>query len=107
MRVLVVEDERQLADSSAKGLRLHAMAVDVVYDGVAGLDRAGVNDYDVPMLVGVLTVIAGAQRYTGRAIRVAPRVSPRRGLPCLHIALRRTGRPTRKRRPGFSRWRPA
>lgn len=47
MRVLVVEDERQLADSIAEGLRLHAMAVDVAYDGEAGLERASVNDHDV------------------------------------------------------------
>ena len=50
MRVLVVEDERQLADSIAEGLRLHAMAVDVAYDGEAGLERASVNDYDVLVL---------------------------------------------------------
>lgn len=50
LRVLVVEDERQLADSIAEGLRLHAMAVDVAYDGAAGLDRALVNDYDVLVL---------------------------------------------------------
>ena len=50
MRVLVVEDERQLADSIAEGLRLHAMAVDVAYDGETGLERASVNDYDVLVL---------------------------------------------------------
>lgn len=50
MRVLVVEDERQLADSIAEGLRRHAMAVDVAYDGDAGLERATVNDYDVVVL---------------------------------------------------------
>jgi DNA-binding response OmpR family regulator len=50
VRVLVVEDERQLADSIAEGLRLHAMAVDVAYDGEAGLERASVNDYDVLVL---------------------------------------------------------
>ncbi len=46
----MVEDERQLADSIAEGLRLHAMAVDVAYDGEAGLERASVNDYDVLVL---------------------------------------------------------
>jgi DNA-binding response OmpR family regulator len=30
MRVLIVEDEEQLADAIAQGLRLHAIAVDVV-----------------------------------------------------------------------------
>ena len=59
MRVLVVEDERQLADSIAEGLRHHAMAVDVSYDGEAGLERAGVNDYDVLVLDRDLPRLSG------------------------------------------------
>ena len=59
MRVLVVEDERQLADSIAEGLRLHGIAVDVAYDGEAGLERAGVNDYDVLVLDRDLPVVSG------------------------------------------------
>ena len=59
MRVLVVEDERQLADSIAQGLRLHAMAVDVAYDGEAGLERASVNDYDVLVLDRDLPIVSG------------------------------------------------
>ena len=50
MRVLVVEDEQLLADAIATGLRRHALAVDVVYDGEAALERATVNDYDVIVL---------------------------------------------------------
>src|SRR5262245_6524648 len=50
MRVLVVEDERVLADAIATGLRREAMAVDVAYDGDGALERAGVNDYDVIVL---------------------------------------------------------
>ncbi|MEO6395680.1 MAG: response regulator transcription factor [Devosia sp.] len=59
MRVLVVEDERQLADSIAEGLRLYAMAVDVAYDGEAGLERASVNDYDVLVLDRDLPIVSG------------------------------------------------
>jgi len=59
VRVLVVEDERQLADSIAEGLRLHAMAVDVAYDGEAGLERASVNDYDVLVLDRDLPILSG------------------------------------------------
>lgn len=59
MRVLVVEDEKQLADSIAEGLRLHAMAVDVAYDGEAGLERATVNDYDVLVLDRDIPLISG------------------------------------------------
>ncbi|CAN5410489.1 response regulator transcription factor [soil metagenome] len=50
MRVLVVEDEQLLADAIAAGLRRHALAVDVVYDGDAALEHATVNDYDVIVL---------------------------------------------------------
>ncbi|MDT0266221.1 response regulator transcription factor [Streptomyces sp. DSM 44915] len=50
MRVLVVEDERLLADAVATGLRRQAMAVDVVYDGEAAMERVDLNDYDVVVL---------------------------------------------------------
>ena len=33
VRVLVVEDERNLADAIVRGLRREGMAVDVAYDG--------------------------------------------------------------------------
>ncbi|NUR88476.1 MAG: response regulator transcription factor [Nonomuraea sp.] len=50
MRVLVVEDEEEMAEAVARGLRLHAMAVDVVYDGRQALERASYVDYDVVVL---------------------------------------------------------
>jgi DNA-binding response OmpR family regulator len=50
MRVLIAEDERVLADIVATGLRRETMAVDVVYDGDAALERAAVNQYDVIVL---------------------------------------------------------
>jgi DNA-binding response OmpR family regulator len=59
VRVLVVEDERLLADTIAAGLRKHAMAVDVAYDGEAALDRLSVNDYDVVVLDRQLPVVSG------------------------------------------------
>jgi DNA-binding response OmpR family regulator len=48
--VLVVEDEELLADAVAEGLRRHALAVDVAYDGAAAMERVAVNDYDVIVL---------------------------------------------------------
>jgi DNA-binding response OmpR family regulator len=59
VRVLVVEDERLLADTIAVGLRKHAMAVDVAYDGDVALDRLAVNDYDVVVLDRNLPVVSG------------------------------------------------
>lgn len=50
MRVLVVEDERQLADAVARGLRREGMAVDVAYDGTDGHEKAMVTPYDVIIL---------------------------------------------------------
>ena len=50
MRVLVVEDQRDLADSVARVLRREGMAVDVAYDGSAALERTEVVEYDVVVL---------------------------------------------------------
>ncbi|WP_327582347.1 response regulator transcription factor [Nonomuraea sp. NBC_00507] len=61
MRVLVVEDERLLADAIAAGLRNHAMAVDVAYNGDAALERLAVNDYDVVVLDRDLPRLSGDQ----------------------------------------------
>lgn len=50
MRVLVIEDDEEMADAVAMGLRRERMAVDVALDGRWGLERALVNDYDVIVL---------------------------------------------------------
>jgi DNA-binding response OmpR family regulator len=50
MRVLVVEDERMLADAIAEWLREDTHAVDTAHDGAAALERLAVNDYDVVVL---------------------------------------------------------
>jgi DNA-binding response OmpR family regulator len=59
MRVLVVEDEELLADSIAEWLRRDALAIDVVYDGDAALERLGVNEYDVVVLDRDLPIVHG------------------------------------------------
>jgi DNA-binding response OmpR family regulator len=50
MRVLVVEDFEVLARSIGTGLRHEGMAVDVVLDGTAALDRLAVTRYEVVIL---------------------------------------------------------
>ena len=50
MRVLVVEDDAEMAETVAAGLRHARMAVDVALDGPGGLERALVNGYDVIVL---------------------------------------------------------
>ncbi|MGX2994463.1 response regulator transcription factor [Streptomyces sp. JNUCC 64] len=50
MRLLIVEDEKRLALSLARGLTAEGYAVDVVHDGLEGLHRAGEGDYDLVIL---------------------------------------------------------
>jgi DNA-binding response OmpR family regulator len=50
VRVLVIEDDEEMAGLVATGLRRARMAVDVAVDGPSGLERALVNDYDVIVL---------------------------------------------------------
>ncbi|MFF7179172.1 response regulator [Streptomyces sp. NPDC008121] len=50
MRLLIVEDERRLALSLAKGLTAEGYVVDVVHDGLEGLHRAGGTAYDLVVL---------------------------------------------------------
>jgi DNA-binding response OmpR family regulator len=50
MRVLVVEDQAELADDIADGLRDQGIAADVAYDGPTGLEKAQLNSYDVVVL---------------------------------------------------------
>jgi DNA-binding response OmpR family regulator len=59
VRILVVEDEPLMADAIAEGLRRESLAVDVVYDGDAALERLGVNDYDVVVLDRDLPLVSG------------------------------------------------
>ncbi|MCG5219594.1 response regulator transcription factor [Streptosporangium sp. KLBMP 9127] len=59
MRVLVVEDEEEMADAIARGLRRRAIAVDVAYDGADAVERLGHVDYDVVVLDRDLPALHG------------------------------------------------
>lgn len=50
MRLLVIEDDEEMAQTVAIGLRRAGIAVDVALDGSAGLERALCTDYDVIVL---------------------------------------------------------
>src|SRR4051794_12128995 len=50
MRLLVVEDESDLADALARGLRREGYAVDVAGDGAGAPARLAVNAYDLVCL---------------------------------------------------------
>lgn len=59
MRVLVIEDDKELAETLAAGLRQARMAVDIALDGEAGLARALTHDYEVIVLDRDLPVVHG------------------------------------------------
>jgi len=50
MRILVVEDEHDLASAIATALRRDGYAIDVAGDGATALDRVAVNAYDLVCL---------------------------------------------------------
>ena len=59
MRVLLVEDEPQVARFITKGLREQSFAVDVAEDGEQALFQAEISDYDVMILDVMLPKIDG------------------------------------------------
>ena len=61
MRLLLVEDERKVADFIARGLRAEAFAVDVAYDGVSGWQMASSTDYDLIILDLMLPGLCGTE----------------------------------------------
>jgi len=59
MRVLLIEDERKVADFIARGLRAERLAVDVSYDGTTGWQMASTVDYDLIILDLMLPGLTG------------------------------------------------
>jgi DNA-binding response OmpR family regulator len=59
VRVLVIEDDRELAEAIGVGLRREQMAVDLAFDGDSGLERAVANGYDVVVLDRDLPLMHG------------------------------------------------
>jgi DNA-binding response OmpR family regulator len=61
MRILLVEDEKKVAEFVARGLRAERFAVDVSHDGVAGLELAVTFDYDLILLDLMLPGLNGTE----------------------------------------------
>jgi len=59
MRLLLIEDERKVADFVARGLRAERFAVDVAYDGPSGWELASQVDYDLIILDLMLPGLRG------------------------------------------------
>jgi DNA-binding response OmpR family regulator len=74
VRLLVVEDEVDLADALARGLRHEGYAVDVAHDGVNALERLGVTAYDLVCLDLNLPDVDGLE--LARRLRTDPAYAP-------------------------------
>ncbi|WP_128382244.1 response regulator transcription factor [Streptomyces cavernae] len=59
MRVLVVEDEEELGQMIADGLRAEGMSADIAGDGAKALEMASAVDYDVLILDRELPMVHG------------------------------------------------
>jgi DNA-binding response OmpR family regulator len=75
MRVLIVEDERQMADQLRKGLEREGYSVLVAHDGEAGLELARTLDHDLMILDWMLPKLDGVQvarrlRHAGADTRI-------------------------------------
>ncbi len=61
MRVLIVEDDRKLADFVARGLRAEGFAVDLAADGREGRGYIDSYQYDVLILDLMLPLVSGSE----------------------------------------------
>ena len=61
MRLLLIEDERKVAEFIARGLRAERFAVDIANDGLEGWERASSVDYDLIILDLMLPGLTGTE----------------------------------------------
>ena len=61
MRMLLVEDEKKLADLIERALKAERYAVDVANDGLAGWEMADTYDYDLVILDLMLPGLSGTE----------------------------------------------
>lgn len=61
MRILIIEDDRKIANAIKKGLEQEAFACDVSYDGKDGIGSAFTIDYDLIILDRMLPGIDGIE----------------------------------------------
>jgi DNA-binding response OmpR family regulator len=81
MRLLIVEDDRKLAEFVARGLRAERFAVDLAADGREGLRYVDSHQYDLLILDLMLPHISGTE-----VLRVVRRSQP--SLPVLVLTAR-------------------
>jgi DNA-binding response OmpR family regulator len=77
VRLLVVDDEEELAEAVARGLRRDGYAVDVAHDGKEALAKILVNGYDLLCLDVTMPGLDGLElcrRVRGETLEVQPRI---------------------------------
>jgi DNA-binding response OmpR family regulator len=85
MRLLVVEDEPDLAEAVAKGLRRDGYAVDIALDGEAALERLSINAYDLVCLDLNLPDMDGLE--VCRRLRTDPMLRPAEDEPAPRVLM--------------------
>ena len=80
MRLLVIEDEKRLAQNLAELLRRQGYTVDVSSDGVSGYDNASTDLYDLILLDVMLPGMDG--------IEVCRRIRAESGIPIVMLSAR-------------------
>ncbi len=61
MKILVIEDEPGIANFIKQGLEEESFSVDVVHDGISGLDYAMSYDYDLLLVDWIIPGISGIE----------------------------------------------
>src|SRR5581483_4242641 len=61
MRILLIEDEKKVADIIERGLKAERYAVDVYHDGQSGWDAAEAFNYDLIILDLMLPKLSGTE----------------------------------------------
>lgn len=74
MKILIIEDEKDLADSLKDSLESECFAVDIAADGQKGMMLGCTNDYDLIILDNMLPKRSGAE--VCRHIRIAKKQVP-------------------------------
>ena len=80
MRVLLVEDNREISKNIKRYLELDAWKVDIAYDGKTGLEKALQEDYNIILLDGMLPVMDG--------LEVCKKVQAQKETPIIMITAR-------------------
>jgi DNA-binding response OmpR family regulator len=85
VRILVIEDEVDLAEAVARGLRREGYAVDVAHDVAGAVDRLSVSSYDLVTLD--LNLPDGDGLELARRIRDDPALAPIDGEPAPRVLM--------------------